>query len=177
MAKVFLKSFYVSFLWLILFLNIIFVFDLLGQIPLTSATGIDYSNKYFGISTLVDFIKSLDVETDFPFMASIRGFITDIQSNVNDFLNTQFWVNVNIPITDMVSFFASIGLVFGKIFTFIGWGFTMMFCATCWIVYFLMYLLGLIFVFIKLLSGNYYSVYYPSGLLESSSLMFMSSMV
>lgn len=176
MLKLFLKSFWAMFLWIILFINVIFVFNLVGQIPFTASNGIDYSNKYFGISTLIDFIKALDLERDFAFIGSLRGFITNLQNNINEYLGLDWNQLASAQVTDWDSFWSAVGqffTLFGKSVAFV---FVMMFCATCWVVYFAFYFLAFVYLFIKLISGQYFSVV-PSVPSNNAILMLMSSIV
>ena len=149
---------YVMFLWLIVFINIMFAFNLVSMMPFGMSNGIDYSNKYFGVSTLIQFIQDLDVERDFPFVYTIRSWISDIQRNINDFMQLDWSSTWSIEVNSWESFWTAFGSFFANLFKSIGMGFTMIFMIACWFVYFAFYLIAFLNILLKLLSGTYFSV-------------------
>lgn len=171
MGKVFFRSMYVLFLWVIVLINLIFVFDVIGQIPLiNSYTGIsDYSNKYFGMSTMIKFIEELDMERDFPFLKDLRDWITTIQNTMAKAMSMN-WSDVwDYPINNIVDFFVVVGNFFTNLFKGLGNIIIQISMIVFWIVYYALYLLAFWKIFLKLISGAYF-VDVPSSGIDMPSI-------
>lgn len=169
MTKVFFKSMFVTFLWLIAFINLIFAFNLADQLPIVGVSGKDTTDTYFGMSTLINFVSNLD-ESSFPALAGFKGFITNIQITIRDALSMNWDEVFNAQINNPADFFVAFGNFFVNLFKMLGSMVIYIALLPLWIGYYLALFIQISLVIFKLMAGYYATPIPHSGLLDSIML-------
>lgn len=152
MIKIALQSLISTFLILLVGLNLIFVFDNGGQILALGRT-IDYSDKYFGVSTLIGWFQTGFME-DSKLITDMRSFIESLSIDIKNNLYGRWFELANIGgVTDWSSFWTAISNFFYSV----GAIFQMIFYTLMFILYGVMVVGWFVIKTIMILTGLYYS--------------------
>ena len=95
MGRLFFKTFLTTFLWIILLANLLIAFDLVSVVGAGWGVfngNIDWSDKYFGVSTLIHIFENLDQTRLGKFATTIGKFYNSYQS----FLG-KYFSSINFP--------------------------------------------------------------------------------
>lgn len=161
MVKTFLRSFYITFLWVVLFANILYAFDLVGiatiDFTLTNAD-VDYSTKYFGISTIFNFFQNIDRLTNFDNNLLFSHYQKIQELALDAFKGENFSVSVDND------FFRAILEVLARIadaiYGVILYAYSMVVLIACWVYV----LVAVFYAFIKMIGGYGYKAIPPTAM-------------
>lgn len=153
MTRLFLRTFYIVFLWIILLANLIFVFDL-GQIvgSYTTFNSGDLSNKYLGVSTIINMLKNLDELPLGKFTSSMGSFQKDLFRNGAGLLDNLEWPNLAEAknfldgVIEIFKGIASIGKIIASLFVYL-------FGILMTIIYYIMLTLNFVFTIFAFFNG------------------------
>ena len=90
MGRLFLKTFYTFFLWILLLANLFIFFDMTSLIlnPLAPYTAPDLSNSYFGVSTFINAFKTIDTTPFGKFVLGLGGMQKELYRIATEMFST-----------------------------------------------------------------------------------------
>lgn len=160
MAKVFFRTFLDIFLWIILIVNLIYFTNYVGNMSYFAAVWnpVDYSDKYFGISSFIDAFKSL--EYDFQFVNDVSNFKDGVFKAANDLLYNDSWDAImgdgaNTG-NEFLDFFQDVGNGIAAVFMSISSIFVFIFGIGCFMFYLTTMIFGLAGIMLKFANGSFY---------------------
>lgn len=153
MFTIFWKSVFTSFLLIILGFNLCFFFDNGGQV-FQLGVGIDYSDKYFGFTSLVNFFQTGFNSSDIGSIKILHNFLSMVSEDVKrNLYGNWFSFAQSGGIYDLQSFFLAIGYFFANIFSF----FEMLFYVLCMILYVIQVIVWIIAKVLLLTTGGFFN--------------------
>lgn len=171
MIKLFFKTLYTIFLWIILLANLFIFFHMTDLVinPSMIATGRNLDNAYFGVSTLINAFKNIDQLPISGFAMDVGKTQRDLYSMATDIFTSVDWeftADLFSNASDIIEWFKALWSALVNIFNyvraigiFIGGAFTMVF-------YFVLMIFSIVYTLMGLFNG-YYANEVPPHLLWS----------
>lgn len=159
MAKLFLKVFYVQFLWILLLANLCMAFNMMeiiqGAYVDFHPSDWDWSTRYLGVSSMIDFFKNIDNLSDLgSFLHGLGNFYRDVFSYSNKLFTNITWPTFT-QINNPVDWFVAVGGVFAGIGQMFASFFVWWFGLIVQVFYIICMLFQIVFLVILMMSGMY----------------------
>lgn len=117
MFKLFFKSFLEIFLWIILLVNLLYFTNYIANNSIGGVANVDYSTKYFGVSSLIDSFKLL-THNQLKWLDSVEAFKNKLMNIGSQLLVNNFYtIEINPSGNDVLDFFTRVGNFLAGIFS------------------------------------------------------------